>query len=259
MNAQVDFWQNPGDYLLHVVESDDVYLEKHADAVWFQAVKYISINWKFFHTPAVKYYESLFLFNRDKITSYRDNLSAHQPVAADADQARLELMFRRPTCDAQKTPALKEPEQAPEEINSFNPELIRPGIVPIRQRGRKPIDFFCLLPAYIAVQLMGEESTPEAVCSHLNNNPSLARACGFTPGGQLNPLPSLRLLQQFDQIMTENGIWTLLQLDSIKRNIENDLIDAEKNLVHDTTHHIAYSGFETVEYSAEDENKFSKK
>jgi hypothetical protein len=104
---------------------------------------------------------------------------------------------------------------------------------------------------------MGEESTPEAVFNHLHNNPSLARACGFTPGCGTAPLPSRRLLQQFDQIMTENGIWTMIQLDAVKKNLFDGTVHGERNLVHDTTHHIAYSGFETVKY--EDKNGKEKK
>lgn len=222
MNALVDFWRDPAEYLLHVVESDDMCLENNEEAVWFKALKLLNEDWDWLQPAAVKYYESLFLFNKQKTSSHRRGASERQTDERDPDQARLDLIHSRPTGGNKDVSALKEPETPPERIDSFDPEIIRPGVVPSRASGKKPIDFFCLFPAFCSVQLMGEEATPEAVFAHLNNNPSLARACGFTPGGTLYPVPSLRLLQQFDQIMTENGIWTFIQIESVKRNIEKE-------------------------------------
>ncbi len=248
MNALTEYWLEPDNSLLHVLESNDRHLSFDEHAVWFQGVKYIYQNWEDFLLPAVRYYESLYRFNQDKTSSYRENGRNGQSVEPDKDEARLELLFDRPTGGNEDAPKVEKMETPPEKINSFSPEQIRPGHPPVRLAGRPPEDFYRLFSAFTGVQLMGEESTPEAVFSHLHNNPSFARACGFTPGCKTAPLPSHRLLQQFDQLMTENGVWTMVQLETVKKNLADGTVKSEKNLVHDTTHHLAFSGFETVKY-----------
>ncbi len=49
--------------------------------------------------------------------------------------------------------------------------------------------------------------------------------------------------------MSENGLWDEAKNDTIEENFRQGLIHPEKNIVHDTTHHLAFSGFETVNYS----------
>jgi len=57
----------------------------------------------------------------------------------------------------------------------------------------------------------GQSPEPEFVYQKLCENPAFARTCGFTipqpekPARQTD-IPSLRKLQQFDQIMTENEL-----------------------------------------------------
>lgn len=251
MSALIDYFREPDNCLFHVFESDDIQLDLDENAVWFQGVKYIYRNWRDFHTAAVEYYESLYRFNKEKTSSYREHSSERQSDYPSREDARLDLLFSRCTEGNDDDAKVEKVETPPGDVNSFVPEHIQPGHPPVRSSGRPPEDFYRLFTAYAAVQLTGEESTPEAVHGSLHNNPSLARACGFTPGSKTAPLPSHRLLQQFDQIMTENGIWTMIQLDAVKNNLRDGTIEAERILVHDTTHHIAYSGFETVTYTNE--------
>jgi hypothetical protein len=70
-------------------------------------------------------------------------------------------------------------------------------------------------------------------------------------------VPSLRKLEQFDQIMTAAGLWEHLKLSEVKTNLASGVIRAETELVGDTTHYHAYSSFETVHY--EDEKGEEKK
>ncbi|MCK5879962.1 MAG: hypothetical protein KAH24_09280, partial [Holophagae bacterium] len=257
MNALTEYWYESENCLFHLFESDDLHLSCDENAVWFRGVEYIYRNWEELHSAAIKYYESLYQFNKDKTSSYRQNASQRQSGEPDREGAGLDLLFKRPTGSSGETAKVQKVETPPETVDSFIPRKIRPGHPPVRLAGRQPEDFYRLFSIFSAVQLMGEESTPESAFNHLHNNPSLARACGFTPGSKTAPLPSRRLLQQFDQIMTENGIWTMIQLDAVRKNLLDGIVKGERNLVHDTTHHIAYSGFETVEY--EDGNGKEKK
>ncbi len=52
----------------------------------------------------------------------------------------------------------------------------------------------------------------------------------------------------FDQIMTEWGIRQDIKLLEVRRNIESGVIKMEDELVADTTHYYAYSGFEIVKF-----------
>ena len=90
----------------------------------------------------------------------------------------------------------------------------------------------------------------------LKSNPSFARVCGFIPRHIRDEycsehIPSLRKLEQFDQIMRENGIWAKIKVEEVKENIKSGVIRKENELVGDTTHYYAYSGFETVVYKDE--------
>ena len=58
----------------------------------------------------------------------------------------------------------------------------------------------------------------------LKSNPSFARVCGFIPKHVRDEycsehIPSLRKLEQFDQIMTESGIWAKIKLVLMKMGI----------------------------------------
>ena len=102
---------------------------------------------------------------------------------------------------------------------------------------------------------MGFPAEPEKVHLLLKSNPSFARVCGFSPkekdkAGHYNhhQVPSLRKLEQFDQVMRQGGIWDQIKVSEVKTNIQTGVIEMESELVGDTTHYHAYSGFETLSY-----------
>ena len=124
--------------------------------------------------------------------------------------------------------------------------------------GRKPKCFFSLLKYFIGVTLMGCASEPEQVYFQLNNNPSFVRVCGFAMKNkslaekyQQVDVPSLRKLEQFDQIMRQAGIWEKIKQSEINTNFELGVFEAETQWVGDTTHYHAYSGYETIKYEDE--------
>lgn len=101
---------------------------------------------------------------------------------------------------------------------------------------------------------MGFALEPENVHNLLTSNLSFARVCGFVPKDADDiywhrHVPSLRKLEQFDQIMTEYVLWHEAKLDQVVQNIKAKLIKKENVLVGDTTHYHACSGFETVAYT----------
>ncbi|KJU82866.1 hypothetical protein MBAV_004940, partial [Candidatus Magnetobacterium bavaricum] len=71
-------------------------------------------------------------------------------------------------------------------------------------------------------------------------------------------IPSIRKLEQFDQIMSIYGIWDKIKIEEVKRNITTGVIKKENELVGDTMHYHACSGFETVHYT-DDNGKEHKK
>ena len=68
---------------------------------------------------------------------------------------------------------------------------------------------------------MGFPAEPEQVHLLLRSNPAFARVCGFSHQGKdrsdyhYHQVPSLRKLEQFDQIMTAAGIWDRIKLAEV--------------------------------------------
>jgi len=153
-------------------------------------------------------------------------------------------------------PVLYEPEFQSVPAPGVSPNSISPGIVPERTGGRKPKCFFALFKSFLGVTLMGFPATPENVYNFLLSNLSFARVCGFMPKEadeeySFNSVPSLRKIEQFDQIMQDYGLWNQIKLNEVRRNIEQNVIKQENMLAGDTTHYHACSGFETVVYKDE--------
>jgi len=103
---------------------------------------------------------------------------------------------------------------------------------------------------------MGFASEPDKVYLLLTSNLSFARVCGFIPKGEdeqywFKYVPSLRKLEQFDQIMTDYGLWSKSKWNEVRQNIEKGVIKKENELVGDTTHYYAFSGFETLTFKNE--------
>ena len=151
------------------------------------------------------------------------------------------------------------------EAPKTDPLSLAPGVVPVRLLGRKPKCFFGLLKSFIGTTLMGFPAEPEQVDLLLKSNPSFARVCGFAPKPKdkaepysYRQVPSLRKLEQFDQVMRQAGIWDRIKVAEVKTNFETGVIEPEKELVGDTTHYHAYSGFETLTYE-DDKGELKKK
>jgi hypothetical protein len=105
------------------------------------------------------------------------------------------------------TPALHElPASALSQIH-VDPQTLRPGKTPPRLTGKTPKCFFALFAAFLGVMLRGHPAEPEIVHEELQSNPSLARA-----------------FQQFDQIMTEAGLWSEAKVGQVTRNLHTGRI-----------------------------------
>jgi len=231
--------------LIHVVESDDRFLAE-ADVLWFSILR--DLDWRPLVPVAVQYYEALWRFNQDQFTErLKKQKATPVPNPETKEQARQRLLLERATLDPTR-PVLAEGEASFREPVHVDPEAIRPGRVPARLRGRTPKDFFPLLKSFLGVMLMGRPAEPEFVHAELTNNPAYARTCGFTlpvPGiYQATDVPSLRKLEQFDQIMTKNRLWDALAVDQVRRNLESGKLELSKVGVHDTTHYEAWSSME---------------
>ena len=88
---------------------------------------------------------------------------------------------------------------------------------------------------------MGFPAEPEQVYLLLKSNPAFARVCGFSHKEKdrseyhYQQVPSLRKLEQFDQIMTDAGLWERIKRSEVKTNLASGVIRPEKALVGDTT------------------------
>lgn len=236
--------------LIHIVETDDRCLARSQDARWFRILR--ELDWRDYHALAVRYYEALYLFNQCSAAKRQENRVGD---GESREQARERLLFDRPTMGNEEVPMLYDAPKPPEPVH-VDPREVSPGRVPLRLAGRTPKDFFPMFKAFLCVVLMGRAPEPEEVDRELGSNPSFARACGFTwpeegAGYRASDVPSLRKIEQFDQIMTEAGLWDQAKLAEVRRNIETGVIEPESTVVHDTTHYEAYSSFEVVEYRDE--------
>ena len=247
----VEAWQ-PQLRLFHVVDEDDLVLARSPEATWFEVLH--GFDWRPYRQLAADYYGALYHFNLN--AAQRSTERAEETTRDEApetkDEARQRLLFDRPTVEGSETPILFEPT-----VRTYRPVIapndIAPGRPPIREAGRQPKCFFSMFKAFLGVTLIGRAPEPETVHQELVNNPSFARACGFTPlvkDSDYRPsdVPSLRKLEQFDQIMTEYGLWEKCKWNEIRTNIALAIIDPEPIIVHDTSHWPAWSSFEVVAY-----------
>ena len=235
--------------LIQFVESDDLYLQDQPDVLWFDVLK----DWDYhrFQQTAAHYYQRLWQFNQQQ--SQQRNERGQNPPPPNPEtqtQATQRLIFSRATLDKQAA-VLYQPSELPTPEISVRPQSLHPGIIPQRFAGRPPKCFFALLKSFLGLMFVGQPPEPEFVHQKLRENPAFARTCGFTiprPGKppRQTDIPSLRKLQQFDQIMTENELWAELALDQVADNLRNGTVQAESTLVHDTTHYHAYSTMKVV-------------
>jgi hypothetical protein len=236
--------------LIHIVESDDLFLADQPDVLWFDVLR--SLDYHQFQATAARYYERLYTFNqqqKEQRIERRENPPAPNPETQS--QATKRLFEERATVDKQSPPLYQRPEpEAP--LIRVLPREVAPGVTPLRWAGRPAKCFFSMLYAFLGTTLSGQAAEPQLVYQRLVENPAFARTCGFTirrPGKpeRQSDVPSLRKLQQFDQIMTANGLWEELAIDRVAANLREGQIEMEDTLVHDTTHYHAYSSKQMVE------------
>ena len=246
ITAEVSAFQIP---LIHIVESDDLHLERQEDILWFNLLR--NLPWEPLRPAAARYYEALWQFNVLQAQASRDRDADRDANSETQSEATMRLLFERATL-CEDAPALYElPASAAPQIH-VNPNELRPGTTPLRWAGKKPKCFFAMLKAFVGVMAQGHPAEPEIVFAALRDNPSYARTCGFTLPGQdgsyrQSDMPSLRKLQQFDQIMTDNGSWGDVAVDQVARNLKSGCVQVESIVVHDTTHYPAYSSMQVVE------------
>ena len=197
---------------------------------------------------AGQYYQALYDFNIEQVKKSAA-AALLKPNPEPQYKATLRLLEERPTesddlCALH--PVFFEPKETPNV-----PVQLAPGLVPIRSAGRQPKCFFALFTAFVAMPLMGKPAEPETVHKDLQNNPAFTRTCGFSlpskeNGYRQSDIPTLRKVEQFDQIMTSAGLWSHAAVAQVKRNVESGKIIPENTIVHDTTHYDAFSSMHTV-------------
>jgi uncharacterized glyoxalase superfamily protein PhnB len=245
--------------LVTVVNEDDQLLKNSPVADWYDIL--INFDHTLYKDVAADYYNALFEFNQKSTQNTQTDDS--QPETKD--EATQRLLFSRPTINKEK-PVLYEPEFKPLPNILITADDIIIGIPPHRCAGRRPKCFFGLFKSFLGAVIMGFPPEPEIVHMLLTSNLSFARACGYIPidhskdGGQYwyNNIPSLRKLEQFDQIMKDYGIWDKIKWNEVRKNIKDGVIEKEPIIVGDTTHYHACSSFHTV-IGVDENNKEIKK
>jgi len=232
--------------IIQIVNKDDELLSNNCDARWYSILK--NFPWEDYRELAASYYNALYDFNISKQLKEDSNKNKETK-----DEGRQRLLFNRATMDKAKS-VLLQMKSKPIAVPLVSPQSVSPGVVPKRLGGKKPKDFYALFKSFTGACLMGFAPEPEVVHNLLTSNLSFARVCGFIPNNideqyWYRSIPSLRKIEQFDQIMTEYGLWSRNKWEEVRRNIEQGIIKKENELVGDTTHYHAYSGFETVAYT----------
>jgi hypothetical protein len=236
--------------LIHFVESDDLFLHDQVDVVWFDVLN--TLDYRAFQATAAHYYQQLFTFNQQQKQRRIERCDNPPPPNPETQgQATQRTLLERATLDKQAV-ALYERPQPTTPLIHIAPHEVVPGVTPPRLAGRPAKCFFAMLYGFLGTTFAGQPAEPEFVHQRLCENPAFARTCGFTiprPGKpeRQSDIPSLRKLQQFDQIMTAAGLWEELALDRVAANLREGKIKVEATLVHDTTHYHAYSSMQVIE------------
>jgi len=231
--------------LIHEVHADDQYLLNTIEGEWFEVLQ--AFAWQEYRAVAAAYYDALYAFNLEEAPvadSARDRTQESEEEAKQRllwDRATMQGSDRGDKAVLYQAPAVAAP------LATVDPLTLAPGVVPVRLVGRKPKCFFSLLKSFIGATLMGFPAEPESVYLLLRSNPSFARVCGFVPKAKdkapiyhASHIPSLRKLEQFDQVMRQAGLWERIKLTEVATNLQSGVIQAEQELVGDTTHYRAY-------------------
>ena len=247
--------------LIHEVHSDDEHLLNTIDGEWFDILYHF--RWEDHRQFAADYYNALYDFNQ----APPQTVTADDASTETKEEAKQRLLFNRTTAPIPTNPPvpiLFQAEVVEGKAQDVQPGDVAPGVVPLRLVGRKPKCFFGLLKSFIGTSLMGFPPEPEQVELLLKSNPAFARVCGFSHKEKdrsvyhYQQVPSLRKLAQFDQIMTDAGIWDRIKLSAVETNLTTGVLRPEKEWVGDTTHYHAYSSFETVRYEDDKGNEQKK-
>ncbi len=236
--------------LIVIVESDDVVLANQEEVVWFHRLS--RFRWQVVRHVGAKYFEALWRFNQARAEGRRRRATEQGEAWPETmEEATMRLLFERATMQ-EGAPALVETPNEELPMLHVDPARLAPGHVPPRFAGRQPKCFFAMLKAFMGVALRGRAPEAGEVRGELVSNPSFARTCGFTMpdpevGYRQSDVPSLRKLEQFDQIMTDNGLWDDAAIAQVRANIETGLVKLDPTLVHDTTHYPANSSMQVVE------------
>ncbi len=250
--------------LIHIVDRNHSILLNSSDGDWYK--KLCLFSWVLYQPFGAEYYDALYQFNKEAAEKQEERPDKeNMSVSETKREAEQRLLFNRETmqkAQGRKPVIIYQGKEVVPLEPKTDPGSIKPGVVPERLAGRKPKCFFALLKSYVGTTIMGFPPEPEAVYMQLKNNIDFLRVCGFVPKEEKDEycylhVPSLRKLEQFDQIMTESGLWNKIKLDEIRRNLEAEVIKKEKELVGDTTHYHGYSGFQVLRYT--DENGKERK
>jgi hypothetical protein len=242
--------------LIHVVDEDDRLLFDSPDAEWYRTLKFFPDE--DYRPLAAAYYDALYHFNK----SHKKHGSPRHTCTEKKCQATQRLLFERATMDDSASVILEENFIDPSD-QTVSPHSMAPGITPDRLGGKKPKCFFAMFKSFVGASMMGFAPEPENVHQLLTSNLPFARVCGFIPKGAdenywFKHVPSLRKIEQFDQIMTAYGLWSQNKWEQVQQNIEQRIIRKESVLAGDTTHYYAHSGFKTIAY-IDDKGKEKKK
>lgn len=256
--TQTEEYQIP---LIHVVDVHDSILLAQENAEWYRILR--DFPWERYQDFAALYYDHLYRFNINE--AKKREQQEHEPNCETREEAEQRLLFDRASMRAiaGTKPTIIYKGKIVEADKTVDPKSLKPGIVPMRFAGRRPKCFFALFKSFLGATLMGFSPEPEMVWGLLSSNLDFVRVCGFIPKDAKDKrrsrhTPSLRKLEQFDQIMTESGLWNQIKLSEVGWNLRDGIINKESELVGDTTHYEGYSGFETVTY-VDDQGREVKK
>lgn len=241
--------------LIHIVESDDLYLEAQEDVFWFGLLR--DLDWRSLGSIAARYYEALWQFNDDQAEAHSGRGSPSVANPETREEATHRLLFERATL-REDAPILHEAVPPEPAAITVDPLTLRPGRTPVRLAGKKPKCFFAMFKAFMGVAVCGTTPEPKDVYAKLIDNPSFARACGFTLPDPRRPdcyrqsdVPSRRKLEQFDQIMSNTGLWGDAAVGQVAKNLKEGVVQLESTLVHDTTHYEAFSSMQVLDLPAD--------
>jgi hypothetical protein len=235
-------------------EPDDYVIDHNPEVTYTKVLEKFDFNR--FQAEQRRYYQALADFNRKLGNKMKEkkNQQHHPNKSVNKDEAYQELLFE-----------LLEQPPSPKNILFEIPSLDMDDIHHNpKGAGRKPKNFYGLVNAFLGVSYMGLKNSPDVVYSQLINNPSFARKCGFkyiidadTKLCQHN-IPSLRKLEQFDQIMNLYGIWDQMKWNMVAQNLTDGTVAVEPDLAFDPSHVEAHSSFTVAETEAADGNKVKK-